>query len=64
MLWLMSRVPGYAPVVEYCGGTEIGGSYMSSVLVQPNVPSMFSSPVCGSQLVSAWYLASCAYLCV
>jgi len=19
--WLMSRVPGYAPVVEYCGGT-------------------------------------------
>ena len=20
-LWLMSRVPGYAPVMEYCGGT-------------------------------------------
>ena len=49
-LWLMSRVPGYAPVIEYCGGTEIGGSYLSSVLVQPNVPSMFSTPVLGSQL--------------
>jgi acyl-coenzyme A synthetase/AMP-(fatty) acid ligase len=24
-LWLMSRRRGYAPVVEYCGGTEIGG---------------------------------------
>ncbi len=50
MLWLMSRVPGYAPIIEYCGGTEIGGSYMSSTMVQPNVPSMFSSPVLGSQI--------------
>ena len=49
-LWLASRVPGYAPVIEYCGGTEIGGSFLSSTMVQPNVPSMFSSPVLGSQL--------------
>ena len=49
-LWLVSRVPGYAPVIEYCGGTEIGGSYLSSTLVQPNVPSMFSTPVLGSQI--------------
>jgi acetyl-CoA synthetase len=49
-LWLVSRVPGYAPVIEYCGGTEIGGSYLSSTMVQPNVPSMFSTPVLGSQL--------------
>jgi acetyl-CoA synthetase len=48
--WLMSTVPGYAPIIEYCGGTEIGGSFLSSTLVQPNVPSMFSSPVLGSQL--------------
>ena len=48
MLWLMSRVPGYAPVIEYCGGTEIGGSYLSSTMVQPNVPSMFATPVLGS----------------
>jgi acetyl-CoA synthetase len=49
-LWLASRVPGYAPVMEYCGGTEIGGGFLSSTLKQPNVPSMFSSPVLGSQL--------------
>lgn len=46
--WLMSRVPGYAPIVEYCGGTEIGGSFLSSCLTQPNVPSMFATPVLGS----------------
>jgi acetyl-CoA synthetase len=51
MLWLVSRVPGFAPVIEYCGGTEIGGSFLSSTMVQPNVPSMFSSPVLGSQLM-------------
>ncbi|KAL3903694.1 MAG: hypothetical protein SGILL_010351 [Bacillariaceae sp.] len=50
-LWLMSRVPGYAPVMEYCGGTEIGGSFLSSTVVQPNVPSMFSTPVLGSQIM-------------
>jgi acetyl-CoA synthetase len=50
-LWLMSRVPGFAPVMEYCGGTEIGGSFLSSTMVQPNVPSMFSTPVLGSQLL-------------
>ena len=50
--WLMSRVPGYAPVIEYCGGTEIGGSFLSSTLVQPNVPSMFSTPVLGSQIMA------------
>jgi acetyl-CoA synthetase len=48
--FLMSRVPGYAPVIEYCGGTEIGGSFLSSTVVQPNAPSMFSSPVLGSQI--------------
>ena len=48
--WLMSRVPGYAPVIEYCGGTEIGGSFLSSVLNLPNVPSHFNTPVLGSDL--------------
>jgi len=51
MLWLMSRVKGYAPVIEYCGGTEIGGSFLSSTVVQPNVPSMFSTPVLGSRII-------------
>jgi len=49
-LWLMSRVPGYAPVMEYCGGTEIGGSFLSSTLIHNNVPAMFSTPVLGSKL--------------
>ena len=50
MLWLMSRA-NYKPVIEYCGGTEVAGSYMSSTLVQPNCPSMFSSPVLGSNFI-------------
>ena len=46
-LWLMSRA-NYHPVIEYCGGTEVAGSYLSSTMVQPNVPSMFSTPVLGN----------------
>mmetsp|Transcript_939 Transcript_939/g.1995 ORF Transcript_939/g.1995 Transcript_939/m.1995 type:complete len:761 (-) Transcript_939:1777-4059(-) len=48
-LWLISRVPGYAPVIEICGGTEIGGSFLSSTLIHKNVPAMFSTPVLGSK---------------
>jgi len=51
MLWLMSRVQGYAPIIEYMGGTEIGGSYLTSSVVQNNIPSMFSTPVLGSDLI-------------
>jgi acetyl-CoA synthetase len=51
ILWLMSRVPGYAPVIEYCGGTEIGGSFLSSTLIHKNIPAMFSTPVLGSQFL-------------
>lgn len=36
---------------QHIEGTEIGGSFLSSTLVQPNVPSMFSSPVLGSQIL-------------
>jgi acetyl-CoA synthetase len=50
MHWLMSRA-GYRPIIEYCGGTEIAGSYMSSTMIQPNVPSMFSTPVLGSNFI-------------
>ena len=32
-------------------GTEIGGSFLSSTLVQNNVPSMFSTPVLGSRFL-------------
>ena len=51
MHWLMSRCGGYKPVIEYCGGTEIAGSFLSSTMVQPNVPSVFSTPVLGSNIL-------------
>ena len=46
MLWLMSRA-GYRPVIEYCGGTEIGGGYITGSLLQPQAPSTFSTPAMG-----------------
>jgi acetyl-CoA synthetase len=46
MLYLM-QMAGYKPVIEYCGGTEIGGSYVSSTMVQPNAPSTFTTPCLG-----------------
>jgi acetyl-CoA synthetase len=46
MLYLMS-LAGYRPIIEYCGGTEIGGGYVTSTLLHPNVPSAFSTPALG-----------------
>ena len=42
MLYLMS-LAGYRPVIEYCGGTEIGGGYIGGTLVQPASPATFSA---------------------
>lgn len=50
MRWLSERAGG-RPIIEYCGGTEIGGGYITSTLVQPNIPSAFSSPAMGSAVV-------------
>jgi len=50
-LWLMSRVPGYRPVVEYCGGTEIGGGYVCGSVAQPQAPATFSTPAFGCDFV-------------
>lgn len=49
MLYLMSLAQ-YKPVIEYCGGTEIGGAYLSSTVIQNNSPSLFSTPVMGLNL--------------
>ncbi|VAX39941.1 Acetoacetyl-CoA synthetase, partial [hydrothermal vent metagenome] len=46
MLWLMSRA-GYCPVIEYCGGTETGGGYLTGVLTKPSVPGLFSAKAMG-----------------
>lgn len=50
MLWLMARA-GYAPVIEYCGGTEIGGGYICGSRMQPQAPSTFSTPAIGCRFV-------------
>jgi acetyl-CoA synthetase len=46
MLYLMSRA-GYRPILEYCGGTEIGGGYITGTLVQPSAPSTFTTAALG-----------------
>ncbi len=43
LMWL----GGYRPVVEYCGGTEIGGGYVTGTLVQPCAPATFTTPALG-----------------
>jgi acetyl-CoA synthetase len=50
-LWLMSRTGYRAPVIEYCGGTEIGGGYITGTVVQPASPARFSTPALGLDLV-------------
>jgi acetyl-CoA synthetase len=50
MLFLMSRA-SYRPIIEYCGGTEIGGGYITTTLVQPAAPSTFTTPALGLDLV-------------
>nr|CAD1826672.1 unnamed protein product [Ananas comosus var. bracteatus] len=48
-LWLMGRA-NYKPVIEYCGGTEIGGGFITGSLLQPQVLSAFSTPAMGCSL--------------
>jgi len=50
MHWLMSRA-GYKPVIEYCGGTEIGGGYICGTRVQDQVAATFSTPALGASFV-------------
>ena len=47
MHWLMSRA-GYSPVIEYCGGTEIGGGYITGSVLQPQAAATFSTPAIGT----------------
>lgn len=48
-LWLMGRAQ-YRPVIEYCGGTEIGGGFVSGSLLQAQALAAFSTPVMGCSL--------------
>lgn len=50
MQYLMN-LAGNKPVIEYCGGTEIGGGYIASTVVQPNIASTFSTQTLGGSFV-------------
>ncbi|MBF2048053.1 MAG: AMP-binding protein [Elainella sp. C42_A2020_010] len=50
MLFLMA-LANYKPIIEYCGGTEIGGGYITSTLVQPCAPASFTTPALGLDFV-------------
>lgn len=47
----LMELAGGKPIIEYCGGTEIGGGYITSTMVQPNVPATFSTKALGSDFV-------------
>ncbi len=47
-LWLMSRNGYRAPVIEYLGGTEIGGGHLTGTVVQTASPATFTTPLSGS----------------
>jgi acetyl-CoA synthetase len=49
-LYLQSLSKLQAPVIEYCGGTEIGGAYIASTVVEPSLISAFSTPTLGTEL--------------
>jgi len=44
--WLM-RTVGHAPVIEYCGGTEIGGGYIIGTVLDDAIPATFTTPTLG-----------------
>ncbi len=50
-LWLMSRTRYKAPVIEYLGGTEIGGGHITGTVVQPASPATFSTPALGIDFI-------------
>ncbi len=50
-LWLTSLTTHRAPVIEYCGGTEIGGGYVTGTVAQAASPSAFTTPALGLDLV-------------
>jgi len=49
-LWLMSQAK-YKPIIEYCGGTEIGGGFVTGSMLQPQSLSLFSTPAMGCKII-------------
>ena len=50
-LWLMNRAGYRAPVIEYLGGTEIGGGHLACTVLQPCSPAAFSTANLGVDFV-------------
>ena len=50
-MFYLSAKSGYKPIIEYCGGTEIGGAYLTSTLIEPNILSCFSTPALSMDIV-------------
>ena len=50
MEYLM-ELGGGKPIIEYCGGTEVGGGYIASTIMQKNIPSQFSTQTLGGEFV-------------
>ena len=50
VLYLMN-LGGNRPMIEYCGGTEIGGAYITGTMVQPCAASTFTTPALGLDFV-------------
>lgn len=42
-LWLSAR-GGYKPIMECCGGTELGALYVGATMLQPQAFAAFSTP--------------------
>lgn len=49
MAYLMD-LAGNKPIIEYIGGTEIGGGYLAGTVVQPAIPATFSTPTLGTEI--------------
>ena len=50
-LWLMSRAGYRAPVIEYLGGTEIGGGHLACTVLQPCSPAVFTTANLGVDFI-------------
>ena len=50
-LWLMSRAGYRAPIIEYLGGTEIGGGHITGTVVQPASPATFTTAALGTDFL-------------
>ena len=50
-LWLMSRTGYRAPVIDYLGGTEIGGGHLACTVLQPCSPAAFTTANLGVDFV-------------